>query len=190
MSSPSWRITKFGLPKSGSPTEIAEFKRKNGLAATKKEYAYCLIKEIPTVPDPLTTIGIGILWNLATGGGDGSFGGGNARLGVSDNTTAFDADDDTTLIATGGSNMFMQVIDPDYPVVASPQTAWEATFDGNTANFEWDSFGVDNDIANGAGSSTALYDGSTIGLLNRLVVNQGTKPSGQTWVATMIIVQS
>jgi hypothetical protein len=192
---PNWKITRFDLPKSGSYTEIAEYKKAHGLEATKKEYAYCLLSESPFAPNGLTNIGIGILWNLVieTGAPYVGFAHGHARLGVSDNTTAFNAENDTNLLATGGSNMFMQVIDVSFPVISSPipnQTSWEATFDGSTANFGWQSFGVDNDEDDGAGTVITQYDGVHIGLLNRYVTNQGTKPSGQTWILTLIIQQS
>lgn len=189
MSHPSWRITKFGLPKSGSPTEVAEFKRKNGLAATKKEYGYCLITETPLISDPLLTVGMGILWNLVIGGGDTPFSNTNARLGVSSDSTAFNASQ-TTLDTTGSGNMYMQLIDPTFPIVSGNQTSWEATFDGFTWNEDWQSFGVDNDAVDGAGNVVTSYDGLTIGLLNRLVEDEGTKPSGQTWILTLIIQQS
>jgi len=190
---PNWRITRFGLPKSGSPTEIAEFKEKNGLAATRKEYAYCLLSESKFQPNSLTNIGIGILWNLVIGTGAPyvNFARVNARLGVSDNAVAFNAILDTTLLSSGGANMYMQAIDLTFPQISAQQTAWEATFDGTTANFHWQSFGVDNDAADSGGAtSTTDYDGVHIGLLNRYVSDQGTKSLGHTWVLTLIIEQS
>lgn len=188
---PNWKITRFGLPKSGSLTEIAEFKKAHGLEATKKEYAYALLDSSAFAPNGLCTIGIGILWNLVieTGAPYVGFSNTDARLGVSDDTTAFTASQ-ANLLPSGSGNMFMQVIDFGFPVIYTNQTGWEATFDGSTANQSWQSFGVDNDAADGAGSSIANYDGVHIGLLNRFVSDQGTKTTGQTWVLTLVIQQS
>jgi hypothetical protein len=185
-----WRIVKFGVPKSGSYTEIAEFVKANGVEAAKKQYADVLLTPVEFGPNGLTNIGIGILWNLAIGNGaytNWVFNISNARLGVSDDVTAFDASQ-TNLTPLGGTNVFYQQLDATFPQVSIPQVAFEATFDGSTANYEWVSFGVDNDLANdGTGISTASYTGTTIGLLNRYVSDQGLKPGGQTWVLTLLI---
>jgi hypothetical protein len=194
---PSWKITRFGIPKSGSYTEIAEYIKAHGLEAAKKEYADVLLNETKFAPNGLMDNGIYMMWWLITAAGAGGvpFDYTNSRLGVSTDNTGFDASQ-TSLNPTGLASFFMQAMDAGYPTISGQQCSWEATFDGNTANWEWNSFGVDND-GDTADTNTqiAFYgmpntNGQYVGLLNRLVVSQGTKPSGQTWTLVLIVQQS
>jgi hypothetical protein len=88
----------------------------------------------------------------------------------------------------------MQLIDVTYPQITTNATTgdtatWEASFPAGIAEFDWTAFGVDNDAADLAGSSTASYDGINILLMNRLVTDEGTKGAGQLWILTQNITQ-
>ena len=185
---PSWKVTRFGVPKSGSFTEIADYKKQYGLEATKKEYEYALVNETEFAPNGLTTSGVFIMWNILIGVNTSLFSTANARLGVSTDTTEFSSSQ-VNLNPSGTATFFMQAIDATFPQVNGNQCSWEATFNGSTGNFTWNSFGVDNDMADGTGNNITSY-GTTRGLLNRFVSFQGTKPLGQTWVLTLIIQQN
>jgi hypothetical protein len=89
----------------------------------------------------------------------------HAYLCVGDGTTAFAA----TQTDLQGSNKTRGGMDTGYPTRADNVLTFKATFDGNTANHDWDEWGVAN--ASSAGT-----------LLNRMVEDNGTKVSGQTWV--------
>jgi hypothetical protein len=182
-------VTRFGVPASGSYTEIADFIRKNGLEAAKKEYVSCLLNESVIGPDGLTDSGITIMWNVLIGDNAVVFSNANCRLGVSTDTTGFSASTQSNLNPSGSATYFMQAIDATFPKVSGQQCSWEATFDGNTANFVWNSFGVDNDAVDGVGTTITSYD-TTRGLLNRFVSFQGIKPLGQTWILTLVIEQT
>lgn len=89
----------------------------------------------------------------------------NAYLAVGNGTTAFDA----TQTDLQGSNKTRIGMDTGYPTRSNNVLTFKSTFDGNTANHDWDEWGVAN--ASSAGT-----------LLNRMVEDNGTKVSGQTWV--------
>jgi hypothetical protein len=60
-------------------------------------------------------------------------------------------------------------MDSGFPTVAANVLTFRSTFSGSEANFAWQEWG----IANAASGGT---------LINRLVENNGTKLSGQTWI--------
>lgn len=104
-----------------------------------------------------------------------SFSNANARLGVGDDATAAAAGQ-TGLLAV--SNKAYATMVATYPQVSGQTATWQATFDGNTANFAWNEFTV----ANGA-DNTAIN-------LNRKVQNAGTKASGSVWNLSLAITLS
>jgi len=103
--------------------------------------------------------------------GEGTpFNNSNARIGVGDG--------DTTFIATQtdltGANKFRKGMDTGYPIRDSNTITYRATFGSDEANFTWKEWGVFNAATGGV-------------MLNRLVDNNGTKLSGQTWAFTVTI---
>ncbi len=111
--------------------------------------------------------GVNELWTIVCSAGGTKFDNANAYLGVGDSDTAA-AKDQTGLLAV--TNKAYVGMDTSYPTFGTDEKAtWRATFDGSTANWDWNEFTVAN------GDSNAAVN------LNRLVSNQGTKVSGQIW---------
>lgn len=119
--------------------------------------------------------GINTLWTLAIGGTATNYGSANARIGVGDGTTAENANQ------TGlqGTNKAWKAMDAGYPDRPSTtQCRWQSTFGGTEANFTWQEITVVN-ASDDSGQN-----------LNRKVQNLGTKTSGSTWIAQLIITLS
>lgn len=119
--------------------------------------------------------GITALQNLLTGAAETNFGNANAYLGVGDSTTAAAAAQ-TGLQAS--TNKLYKAMESGYPTIAAQTTTWRAVFGSSEANFDWEEFTVAN------GNSDAADN------LNRLVSDQGTKASGQTWTLDLAITWS
>lgn len=115
--------------------------------------------------------GINELWKLACSTlSPTAYDTANARVGVGDSTVT---EDETQTALQSSTATSLVAMDTGYPDVATSKTAkFRGTFDGDTANFSWQEFTVDN-------GNTANKN------LNRKVSNQGTKTSGQTWVLTI-----
>lgn len=69
-------------------------------------------------------------------------------------------------------------MEPGYPSRSAQTVTWRAVFGTSTGNFAWQEFTVAN------GNSDAADN------LNRVVSNQGTKASGQTWTVDVSITLS
>lgn len=182
----SWEIFRF----KDEDGAVAAFK-KAGHSATEVALRFPerLITTSEFGPNGLTDSYKPIGWSLVIGAaGQVPYSNANSRLGVSTDSTGFDHSQ-SNLNPSGLATFYMQLIDPTFPIIAGDQVKWEATFDGNTANFSWNSFGVDNDAIDGAGPNIASY-GSARALMNRFVVDQGTKVLTQTWVISLVIQQT
>lgn len=116
--------------------------------------------------------GINNLWDLATGSGTSWA---TPYLGVGDSLTAVSASQTGLQAAT---NKVYVAADAGYPTTDSQQIVVQATFDGDTANFDWNEFTICT------GDSDAGVN------LNRAVSAQGTKTSGQIWVLTVDVTLS
>lgn len=112
----------------------------------------------------LTTAGLQFLVKAAIGQGT-FFNAGNARLGVGNGTTAFNA----AQTDLQGTSKFRKVMDEGYPVVAANEITFKSTFDTADANFTWSEWGVFNADSGGV-------------MLNRVLENNGTKRDNQTWI--------
>ena len=119
----------------------------------------------------LLTEGVTLMWTLICGGTGTPFDNTNAYIGVGDSTTTA-SDDQTGLL---GTNTAYQGMETGYPSTSGKTTTWRAVFDGSTANFDWREFTV----ANGSDNSAVN--------MNRVVDDQGTKASGQTWTCDLQI---
>jgi len=164
------RIDRFTDPDG----KIAEFLRGGGsIEEAIKRFGKYLGK-VEFGWNLLLNEGIGELWDLACGlGTPTAFDSTNARVGVGDDTTPASADQTALL----GVNQLYVGMDTGYPTRTAQTVDWRGTFDGTQANWAWQEFSVDN-------GSVALIN------LNRLVSDQGTKVSGQTWVLTISITLS
>lgn len=109
--------------------------------------------------------GIDLLEDLLIGAGGTAYNNANARLGVGDSSVAEAA----TQTGLQGTNKAYAPMDTGFPSRTGETVRWQAIFDGNTANFDWNEFTIVN----------AIDDTGTN--LNRKVSAQGTKASGQTW---------
>lgn len=112
----------------------------------------------------LTTAGLNFLAQAAVGQG-AAFNSTNARIGVGDGSAAFS----TAQTNLQGTNTLRKAMDSGYPVLAAPKITFKSTFGQSEANFNW--------------SEWAIFNAATGGvMLNRVVENNGTKLSNQTWV--------
>lgn len=103
------------------------------------------------------------------------------RIGVGNGTTAVAYTDTDLSALTGSGNRQFKLI-ANAPSVGSSHSSglvFTATFGTSQANFHWQEFGTDQ----GTGDGTTV----TAVLLNHGLSDQGTKSSGQTWVATETI---
>ena len=104
---------------------------------------------------------------LVGDGGVAVFNNANARIGVGDSTTAFNATQ-TDLVAT--TNKLRKAMDDGYPTRTNGAITFRATFNTSEANFAWNEIGVFN-------------SGPTGGtMLNRVVQSLNTKSPSETWI--------
>lgn len=89
----------------------------------------------------------------------------NARVGVGNGTTTFAIGQTDLQGASKQRNGMMAT----YPTRAGAAMTFRSQFASSEANFDWEEWGVFN-------SPTA-----NVGMLQRLVQNNGTKTSGQVW---------
>lgn len=94
-----------------------------------------------------------------------NFANANARIGVGDGTAAFAV----TQTDLQGTNKFRKAMDSGYPTVSGATVTFKSTFAPAEANFAWQEWGVFNAASGGV-------------MLNRVVENNSTKLSNQTWI--------
>lgn len=134
---------------------------------------YCIQDNAPIGENILLNAGINRLQNLLCGAGGAAYNNANARIGVGDSSTAAVA---TQTGLQAASNKTYVGMDVSFPTSgSSQQSVFRATFNGSSANYSWQEFVVDE---------------STPVTLNRLVSNQGTKISGQTWQPSLTLTIS
>ncbi len=120
--------------------------------------------------------GIAELWDLVIGAGTPtSFANANAYIGVGDSSTAAAASQTGLQASTNKAYVGME---SGYPQRSNQTVTWRSVFGTSTGNFAWQEF----TIANGNSDSADN--------LNRVVSNQGTKASGQTWTVDVAITLS
>lgn len=142
-----------------------------------------------------TTAGVSALWNQAGGntsaantgaspaGANASYNNAQSRIGVGDSTTAATAGQTDLQAVTNKLWIAMDATFPTLPGAGSNQIVFRATFGSAQANFSWQEFGVDN--CQGSNATSTTRSGGA--LLDRVVSNQGTKASGQTWQPSMTL---
>ena len=120
--------------------------------------------------------GIAELWDLVIGAGTPtSFANANAYIGVGDSSTAAAASQTGLQASTNKAYVGMEA---GYPSRSNQTVTWRAVFGTSTGNFAWQEFTVANGNSDSADN------------LNRVVSNQGTKASGQTWTVDVAITLS
>lgn len=111
-----------------------------------------------------------------------------ARIGIGSSTAA-SVPGQTLLVSdtgSGSTTSYFQLVSaaPAIATGTSPASLiFTAQFAGTVANFPWNEFGVDNGTASGV-----TGQGIGLTLLNAGQSPQGTKPSGETWVATVTLL--
>lgn len=127
----------------------------------------------------LTTAGVTRIVSLLIGAGGQALTATSARIGVgSGGGTAAAADTDLSA-AAGAANRQFQVMDATFPTQSAGTVNLQATFGGTLANFSWTEFGIDI----GTPTVTAGTTVNAVLLNHKTGIGQGTKASGQTWVA-------
>lgn len=143
--------------------------------AMKDKWGHLLIEDKVIGENLLLNEGINAVWTLVAGGSETAYNNANARLGVGDSTTAAAA---TQTALQAATNTLFKAMDAGYPTFGtSQQIVFRSTFASADANFSWQEFSCDN--GNAANKN-----------LNRLVSNQGTKTSGQSWQLTLTVTLS
>src|SRR5262249_35555454 len=120
----------------------------------------------------LTTNGANALFTLLTGGGGTTFANANAYLGGGDSSTA-EAVGQTDLQAYTNKTR-KAVASGRSPAVSTNTVQFQSTFGTADANYAWNEWGTFNASSGGT-------------MLNRKVVNMGTKSSSATWTLTVTL---
>jgi hypothetical protein len=120
----------------------------------------------------LLNSGIDEMWDLIVGDSANHFDNTNAQIGVGDSTTAADATQTDLQAAT---NKAYKGMDTGYPMSASQQATFKASFGDSEANFAWNEW--------------VVKQATSGNCLNRKVESLGTKTSG-TWTLEVNITLS
>jgi hypothetical protein len=123
----------------------------------------------------LLTEGIALLQSLLTGGAGTAYAQASTYLGVGDSATAADPAQTGLLAVT---NKAYVACEAAYPTIVGSKTTWRGIFTSLVANYAWNEFTISN-----ANSNSGVN-------LNRAVIAQGTKTSGQTWTLDVEITWS
>jgi hypothetical protein len=128
----------------------------------------------------VTTGGWDRILTLAFGGGGTSYASASCRIGVGTANTAAASGNTDLAAVTGASGRYWAMVDgtPTTSVgTAVRRLSMVATFATGVANIAWAEEAIDQGTTTGTAGSVGA-------MLNRLVSNQSTKVSGQTWTAT------
>jgi hypothetical protein len=131
-------------------------------------------------PNSIVSTGWERVLQLAIGGGGTTYASANCRIGVGTATAATTTAMIDLQAATGPTGRYWAMLDATPTTSAGTATrrlSFVATFATGVANIAWQEEGIDQGVATGTGAVVGQ-------LLNRLVSNQSTKVSGQTWTAT------
>lgn len=133
--------------------------------------------DVSDVPgNMLLNEGISELLDLLCGlGNPVSFNAANAHLGVGD-SSASESPEQTGLQAA--TNFVYRPMASGYPIRVGQSVTFRAVFGGSDANFTWNELSIAN------GNSNAARN------LNRKVIYQGVKASGQVWTLDLSIILS
>ena len=149
-----------------------------------------------------TTQGISTLWHQAANDGATNSGGSApavkawfsnsyAVIGVGDSTTAAA---NTQYDLQAGTNRLWVAMDVSYPTLPATNSGaivFRSTFTSAQANYSWQEFAVANDNGSNVSIPGSTARGSSNGtMLDRVVSNQGTKASGQTWQPSLTLTIS
>jgi hypothetical protein len=128
----------------------------------------------------VTTGGWDRVLTLAFGGGGTTYASANCRIGVGTGTLAAASGQTDLNAAQGAAGRYFAMLDATPTTSAGTavrRLSFVATFGTGVANIAWQEECVDQGTTTGTGATVGA-------MLNRLVSNQSTKVSGQTWTAT------
>lgn len=130
----------------------------------------------------LLTAGASRIASLFTATGGQALTNTSARIGVGDGTTAPNIADTDLSAAAGSTHRQFEIMQATYPQVASGVITLVAVFPTTEAVFHWQEWGID------IGTPT-VSAGTTVNatLVNRKVIDLGTKPSTIAWTFTVTI---
>jgi hypothetical protein len=163
--------------------------RRLGREALGEDFAAAGIRpyvESEVAGNLLTTVGLNRLTNLLIAGGAQALTNTSARVGVGDGTGTAAIGDTDLSAAAGSTHRWFHVLDASFPTQSNGLVTCQASFGGTDGNFAWNEFGID------IGTPT-VTSGSTVNALllnHKTSIAQGTKTSGQTWVASATITFS
>jgi hypothetical protein len=134
----------------------------------------------------LVNQGLGYLGELLCGtASPTNYSNANARIGVGDSSTAFALTQTDLQAAAGNTHRQFEPMAASYPTVVNGVYTFQAVFGTGVGNFTagWQEWCFDSGGGGGAGTTVS-------GMLNRAVVNLGTKTSAATWTATATLTVS
>lgn len=131
----------------------------------------------------LTTAGVARIHGLVTAvGGLQAASATATRIGVGNGAGTAAVGDTDLSAAAGSANRQFVVMDASFPTAGAAMT-FQSSFTSTLGNFAWNEFGID------IGTPT-VANGTTVNALllnHKTSIAQGTKTSGQTWVATATV---
>lgn len=134
----------------------------------------------------LTTAGLGRITSLIIGGGGQALSNTATRIGVGDGSSSAVIGDTDLGAAAGSTHRYFQPADVAFPSQSGGVITVQATYTSSNGNFAWNEFGIDI----GTPTVTAGTSVNALLLNHKTGISQGTKSSGQTWVATATITIS
>lgn len=158
--------------------DVDEYRRKYGKEEGERRFheENQPVEEHEVEGNLLTTLGAGAFYLGLTGGSLTAFNNANAALGVGDSSTA-EAVGQTNLQAV--TNAVRQGMDATYPILATNQATFKATFGTSVGNFAWNEWAIFNAVGTGSPPT-----GGT--MLDRKVSALGTKTSAASWALTVV----
>ena len=102
-----------------------------------------------------------------------------AALGVGDSAAAFALSQTNLQGAVVTTDRIRKAMDATFPSRAANVVTFRATFATGEANFTWNEWAIFNNVTDGSGT-----------MLNRAVVNLGTKTSAASWQLTVTLTQT
>lgn len=102
-----------------------------------------------------------------------------AASGVGDSATAFNLTHTNLQGAVNVTNRIRKAMDATFPSRAANVVTFRSTFATTDANFIWNEWALFNNVTDGSGT-----------MLNRAVVNLGTKTSAASWQLTTTLTQT
>lgn len=131
----------------------------------------------------VTTAGWTRITSLIIGAGGQAASNTAARIGVGNGAGTAAAGDTDLSAAAGAANRYFQPMDATFPSNATNTLTFQSTFAGANGNFAWNEFGIDIGAPTVSGGTTV----NAVLLNHKTSIAQGTKTSGQSWVANAVI---